>query len=477
LEYFISTHGARKGGADTALKTSDAGYLTRRLVDVAHDLVTVIKDCKTKDGITLRSSEIDDIVGATLFDRVLGRFLTKPLKNSSGKTLLKSGEMITKEYKDIFEKEEIKEVSVRSAVYCKADLGICQKCYGTDITTSKLVELGQAVGIVAAQSIGEPGTQLTMRTFHSGGTAASADITAGLPRVEELFEARKPKPTVEGLLAEFDGKIKIIKDEDGAGIMQLVAKDNLLVSQKIPKGHKAIVVNKAKIKAGDKLTEGKGARVLKAEYDGVVEIDKEESKFTLKYSQKQTAEHKLTRHIMRELIVKDGEEVKKGQLLSHGPLNLQTLYLLTDMERTHKYILSEIQKIYALQGRNINDRHVELIIRKMFSRVRIKSEGGSDELIPGDIISRAKFDSVGKELLAKDKKPPKAEKLLLGVTKAAFHSESFLSAASFQETVRVLVQSAVVGRRDKLRGLKENVIIGRLIPAGTGFKKKPSTKA
>jgi len=471
LEYFISTHGARKGGADTALRTSDAGYLTRRLVDVAHDLVTVIKDCKTKDGITLRADEIDDIVGTTLFDKALGRYLVKPLKNRAKKTLLKSGEMIMGEHKEIFEKEDIAEISVRSTVACKSELGVCQKCYGTDITTGQLVKQGEAVGIVAAQSIGEPGTQLTMRTFHSGGTAASADITAGLPRVEELFEARRPKPTVEGLLADFDGRVKIIKENDDLGVLQLTAKDDLSVVSKIPKGHKVIVKDKAKIKAGDKLTEGKGARALKAEYGGVVEMDKANDRLKIKYAQKQIVEYKLTRHIMRELVVKDGEVVKKGQLLSHGPLNLQALYHLTDMETTHKYILSEVQKIYALQGRNINDRHVELIIRKMFSRVRIKSEGDVDDFIPGDIVSHVEFEAASQEALSKGKKPPRAEKLLLGVTKAAFHSDSFLSSASFQETVRVLVQSAVVGRRDKLRGLKENVIIGRLIPAGTGFSK------
>ena len=411
LEYFISTHGARKGSTDTALKTSSSGYLTRRLVDVSQDIVVREDDCGTKKGITIyREDGLE--YGHKFGDRLFGRTALEDIKGKSGKVIVKRNEIIDRKSSEKIDADlSINAVKIRSPITCESQHGVCSKCYGLDLATNKTVERGTAVGIIAAQSIGEPGTQLTMRTFHIGGVAG-ADITHGLPRVEELFELRTPK--VEAIISEVNGKVKEIKKLD-------------------------------------------------KEYLVTIEYRNHSSKKTEKASYKvPKAAH---------LIVKIGDLVSQGQPLTEGYVNLRDLLALSGEEAVWRYILKEIQRVYVSQGAIIDNKHIEIIIRQMFSKVKIKDAGDSSEFINGDIVEKNHFLKENKKLIEKGKKPAKAQNLMLGITKSAIYSESFLSAASFQETTRVLVSTACEGKPDLLRGLKENVIIGRLIPAGTGFKK------
>jgi DNA-directed RNA polymerase subunit beta' len=405
LEYFISTHGARKGTTDTALKTASAGYLTRRLVDVSQDLVVREEDCKTKEGIDIVRSEGAQF-GLNFGDQVFSRTALDDIK-VGGKTLVKAGETIDKKTADILQAEKIEEVKVRSAITCKTLYGVCSKCYGYDLGNNQPVKLGSAVGIVAAQSIGEPGTQLTMRTFHTGGVAGT-DITHGLPRVEELFEARSPKG--RAFLAEEDG---IVDGIEAKGLLKAV-----------------------RIKSQAK---GKKEKVY---------------------------EYLVPR--LSVIFVKVGDEVKKGDQLSEGALDLKDLFSLRGSRSVEKYVVNEVLRIYNTEGSSINNKHVEVIVRQMFSRVKIK-EAGETDFVGGEIIEKSKFLEVNREAKKSGKQPAKAQQLLLGITKVALSTQSFLSAASFQETARVLITAASEGREDQLRGLKENVIIGKLIPVGTGY--------
>ncbi len=494
LEYFISTHGVRKGLSDTALRTANAGYLTRRLVDVSQDVIVMKDDCGDTEGVILTRQESNE-TGHSLEERIIGRYLAKDLKNNKGKAILKKGTLITEDTLKEIQDEEFDEVHIRSVLNCRLSRGICSKCYGYDLGYNKPVKLGTAVGVIAAQSIGEPGTQLTMRTFHTGGVAGQEDITQGLPRVEEIFEARPPKR--KALISDVDGKVKIetaqrtIQDESGkeivvanpqVKIIKIYYKSHEVVKYYLSEGLKAAQaeINKKltkkdikifakegnKIKKGDKIF-SIGKYIVKAEKSGTVEL-------TDKYIKISSPTKKVKEFIVPKGVniwVNDGNEVKKGTQLTEGSLDLQQLYKLKDRLEAQKYIIKEIQYVYSSQGQPLNDKHVEIIARQMFSRFFVVDAGGTD-LLPGEIVEQSVLDRVNKKAKKEGKKEARAEQLLLGITKASLTTDSFLSAASFQETASVLIESAVSGKVDYLKGLKENVIIGRLIPAGTGFKNK-----
>jgi len=406
LEYFISTHGARKGTADTALRTSSAGYLTRRLVDVAHDVIVAEEDCGDKTGLVVYKKDADLIEQDFVF-KIVGRTALETVEH--GKLVfVKKNEIIDwKTAKAIAEETGIERVVVGSPLTCKSPTGVCQKCYGWDLGRNALIKMGEAVGIVAAQAIGEPGTQLTLRTHHLGGIVGAGDITQGLPRIEEIFECRAPK---------------------GEAIMSL--------------------------------TEGKVISI--DEVQRIVKIQPSKKSG----SKKDTMEYKIPGRIA--IMVEKGQDIKENQPLCEGSLDLKKLYKSAGVEATQRYVLQEVQKIYSSQGVDINDKHVEVIIQKMFSRVRVKEEGDSD-WIRGEVVERVIFNEEAEKLKKEKKTPPIGTQILLGISEVALNSESFLSAASFQQTSRVLIKASLEGKEDKLRGLKENVIIGKLIPVGTGF--------
>ena len=464
LEYFISTHGTRKGLSDTALRTANAGYLTRRLVDVSQDAVILEKDCKDKEGLIITREECREPI-EPLFERSIGRVLLEDIKDKSGKkVVIKKNTLITKELSEEIVKADPDYIKIRSVLTRKAKRGICQKCYGFDLGYNKLVELGVAVGIVAAQSIGEPGTQLTMRTFHTGGVAAG-DITQGLPRVEELFEARIPKK--KAVLAPVTGVLEINNDN------QLVSKDQRLL--KIHPQNTRIAeydLNKntnLKVKDGQEVVKDEiifidKKKEIRSELAGVVKLTDKK----LKISGNKNEAIEVVVPAGYTLHVKDKELVNEGQTLTEGSVDLHELYELSGKLDVQKYIISEIKHIYSSQGQNLNDKHVELVVRQMFSRLLI-NDVGDTELLPGEVITNTQFIDANEKSKGET---ATGDILLLGITKAALTSDSFLSAASFQETARVLIDAAITGRIDHLRGLKENVIIGRKIPAGTGFESK-----
>jgi DNA-directed RNA polymerase subunit beta' len=462
LEYFISTHGARKGLTDTALRTANAGYLTRRLIDVAQDMIIRAEDCGDLEGVNILRSE-DEQMNEKMSERILGRYAASDVVDESGEIILKKGEMINKEAVAKIDEKGISSVKVRSVTNCKLESGICKKCYGWDLGRNKVVDQGQAVGIIAAQSIGEPGTQLTMRTFHTGGVAGEGDITQGLPRVEELFEARGIKESA--LITEIDGKIHIEENKDNK-IVRIVSskvKDDVVDIEK---------QDKVKVTNNEKVTEGKillvkGREKIKAKTDGIVRLA--EDKLRVEYEG--VVEKKYILPLQAVLWVKSGDEVISGQQISEGRVDLQKLFQLGGREAVQKYILKEVRYIYSSQGQDLNDKHVELIIRRMLSWVRVVKIGDSN-FLSGDIVDRVKFEKSKEELSAAGKILPEGTEVLLGITKASLATESFLSAASFQETAKILIDAAITGKKDELKGLKENVIIGKLIPAGTGFVKK-----
>ncbi len=412
LEYFISTHGARKGMADTALRTATAGYLTRRLVDVGQDIVVREDDCGDTEGNYIYREDSDE-VGQSFANRVEGRVVTEKIVNpKTNKTIVQKGKMISSENATEIEESGVEKIKIRNLVNCLTSNGVCQTCYGKDLGRGEMVELGQAVGIVAAQAIGEPGTQLTMRTFHIGGVAG-ADITQGLPRVDEIFEVRTPK--TKAVIAEFNGVIHEIETNK---------------KQKIIKVAKVDVGKKAKIKDSD---------IKKYTIPGVMNVK-----------------------------VEEGDLVVKGQVLSEGHIDLKKLFKISGREAIQRYIIKEVQEIYQTQGEGINDKHIEIIIRQMISRVRVINPGDTT-LLNGDIVEYERFMDVNAKAAQAGKEEAKGERMILGISKVALSTDSFLSAASFQETAKVLIDAATQGKVDHLKGLKENVIIGRLIPAGTGF--------
>jgi DNA-directed RNA polymerase subunit beta' len=478
LEFFISSHGTRKGLTDTALRTANAGYLTRRLVDVSQDVVVREEDCGDDQGVVLTKAESDEI-GEPLLVRILGRVALSDIKKPGGrKTIVKAGELITEEHVRELEAagEDLEEAHVRSLMTCRLQRGVCQRCYGYDLAYNKLVKLGTSVGIMAAQSIGEPGTQLTMRTFHTGGVAGK-DITQGLPRVEELFEARPPKQ--KAIMAEVSGKVKV--ETAAREIVQAVTGKQIVDTrpgQKTVKiEHSAVeeqnyVVGKdaevkvkdgGKVKIGQVLATKKNGEEVVSEYDGTASV-KKAGVVTVVYETPKVREYLIPPGYT--LYVKDGDEVQSGDALTDGNLDLQLLYKHKGKEAVQRYLSKEIQFIYASQGQKVNNKHIEIIIKQMFSRVRVIDPGDSD-LLPGEVVEKATFMEANEDEEVVTKAT--AEELFLGITKISLSTDSWLSAASFQETARVLINAAVTGKVDHLIGLKENVIIGRLIPAGTGF--------
>jgi len=475
LEYFISTHGARKGLSDTALRTANAGYLTRRLIDVSQDIVIIEEDCGTTEGVTL-TKKGSDALNLNLIDRIKGRYMAEKIVDpKTKKVIINKGEIVDSAKVVELKKLDLAEIKVRSMMHCQTVRGACQKCYGWDLAYNKPVGIGTAVGIIAAQSIGEPGTQLTMRTFHTGGVAG-LDITQGLPRVEEIFEGRPPKN--KAYISEVDGvvkfeetkkeankltrfkTIKIVSEEVGQDIYPLVAGKG-----KEKKEIKISVKDKQKVKKGELLfLDADGEKVI-AKKDGTVKIEKERVVVATKEKTGEVYQIPPEFH----LLVKDGELVTKGDALTNGSLDLKQIYHLKGKEAVQRYVVDEIQSIYSSQGQKLDDRHIELIVKQMFSRVLVK-EPGDTELLNGQRIEKDELTEANVKVGKKNGQEAKVEELLLGISKVSLSTSSFLSAASFQETSRVLINAAVEGRIDHLRGLKENVIIGRLIPAGTGYK-------
>jgi len=409
LEFFISTHGARKGLADTALRTADSGYLTRRLVDVSQDVIVREYDC-LKENEALRGVWVEDILNGKeviepFVDRIAGRYAAADITDpQTGEVIVRANEFITYDHCRRVEKAGVKGAYIRSVLTCKTRHGVCAKCYGADMSSGKLVSIGEAVGIIAAQSIGEPGTQLTMRTFHTGGVAGE-DITHGLPRVEELFEARKPKGLA--VISEIAGKVSVGD-------------------------------NKKKLE------------VTVTGEDGVSEI------YTIPFGSR--------------LKVKDGDIIEAGDEITEGSINPNDILKIKGAKGVQAYLLKEVQMVYRLQGVEISDKHIEIIIRQMLKKCKIEESGDTD-LLPGSLVDIHYFDAENERMLQAGKKPATAKRVLLGITKASLATDSFLSAASFQETTRVLTEAAIKGKKDPLLGLKENVIIGKLIPAGTGMKR------
>lgn len=458
LEYFISTHGTRKGLSDTALRTSDSGYLTRRLVDVSQDVIITEHDCADKEGVSISKKDAKTL-GESFADRIQGRVsLKKIIDIETGEVLVATNKIINEEVAAKIENIAIEKIEIRSALTCKTKWGLCQLCYGTNLATGELAKLGDAVGVMAAQSIGEPGTQLTMRTFHTGGVVG-ADITQGLPRVEELFEARAPKG--EAVLSEVEGKVRIRETETKkfitvfSDIMELDEYNTVDLTIEVKNGEQ--------VQAGEVLTTKNGKKPVKAKNAGKVQIIGD--KLTVQRAPEAKEYDVSSQTALR---VEDGEKVERGQQLTEGSWNLLTALKLLDERKIENYIISEVKQIYASQGQSINDRHIEIIVRQMFSRYQI-DDAGDTGFISGQIASRYLFDKENSNL-SKGQKSAKATRLLLPITKVAISTDSFLSAASFQETSRVLIEAATRGKVDELRGLKENVIIGKLIPVGTGFR-------
>ena len=406
-EFFLSTHSARKGSADTALKTADSGYLTRRLVDVSQDIIVREEDCGTENGVAVKAF-VNDKTGEViekLYDRIVGRYTNKKIVHPETKEVIADKlEYITENLADKIIAAGITEVEIRTTLTCNTVNGVCQKCYGRNLATGNIVEIGEAVGIMAAQSIGEPGTQLTMRTFHTGGVAGGEDITQGLPRIQELFEARIPKG--KATISEINGKVTKIEEDHG----------------------------KYRISVSNDL---------------------------------ETKEH-VTNYLAK-LRVALNDVVSAGDKLTEGAISPKELLSVTDPLTTQEYILKEVQGVYRGQGVDISDKHVEIIARRMISKIRIV-DAGDTLFLPGSLVNFREFTDGNKEIIIKGKRPATGRPILLGITKASLETDSFLSAASFQETTRILTDAAIRGKVDTLQGLKENVIIGKLIPAGTGVK-------
>ena len=465
-EYFISTHGARKGLADTALRTADAGYLTRRLVDIAQDIIINEHDCGTHDGVYIRRR--DDVAGQAMSSRLYSRLLAENVIDpKTGEVIGEYNEVIKQELARKIAATGIAEVKVRSPLTCELQHGICSKCYGLDLGRGAMVELGSAVGIVAAQSIGEPGTQLTLRTFHTGGVAAtSADITTGLPRVEEIFEARK-MPKGEAVVAEISGTLHINQSEKYADIREVTIEHSELVSDEysLPEDWKFAVKDEVEVKAGEVLATLDDAKIV-AQHGGRVRVEKKERKVVVSYDQNESTTYDVPN--TSRLLIKNNDKVEAGTPLTEGSLNPHRVLKIQGREACQMYLMTEVQKVYRSQGQNIHDKHFEVITRKMLSKVQV-TRPGDTKFLPGDTVDRLELRKINEQLLAEGKQPAKFSEVLLGVTKASLSTDSFLSASSFQHTIKVLAGAAIGSTTDPLFGLKENVIIGKLIPAGTGF--------
>ena len=452
LEYFISTHGARKGLADTALRTADSGYLTRRLADVAQDLIVSSIDDKTNEGLLITDSE-ENSIQARISERIVGRYPYQDvLDPKTGKVLADTETLISYELANKIQDAGVKEVLVHSPLGCKSKYGISQKSYGVSMASGKPVLLGEAVGIIAAQSIGEPGTQLTMRTFHTGGVAG-LDITSGLPRVVELFEARTPKGV--SILSEINGKTTLTVGPQGRTIkVTNVIKEE--IDYKL-NGSPSILKSGDWVDIGDSITKDDK---LSAEIHGIAKVKKS----SVSVSHEKTDEREYLIPAASQILVRDGEEVKAGQALTAGPKSPHDILRIQGHQACQRYLVDEVQAVYRSQGVSMHDKHIELIVRQMLRKVKIETTGDS-QFLPNELEDKIKFDEEVENLMSENKNPPTCSPVLLGVTRSSLKTDSFLAAASFQETARVLTEAAVSGSVDELRGLKENVIIGRLIPA------------
>jgi len=464
LEYFIATHGGRKGKSDTALKTAEAGHLTRRLVDATQDLIVNQNDCGTTKHHIIKLTDTERI-GMKLHNRIFGRIAAVDIINKKKEVIVKKDEVINAKLAIKIEENKIEEIGIRSPLTCNATGGVCQQCYGYDLGHNKLVELGTAAGIIAAQSIGEPGTQLTMRTFHMGGVAGESDMTQGLTRIEEIFEARNPKSPA--ILSGIDGKVKVTSEGQNTKI--IVRSQGPVESvYDLPENFLPEVKTGDKVKVKQVLAKtNQSGRLVRAEEEGEVTYA---DNLIIKVQTFTNIEKSYLVPKGKTIYVKNNQVVTKGEVLTSGSSNLKELRSLCGTYTTLKYIIEEIQKIYSSQGQSINDKHVEIVARQMLSKVRI-TESGDSKLVTGQTMDRIMVENIKKQLKADGKKPLMFEKLLLGLTRTALNTDSWLSAASFQETIKVLVEAATTKKVDHLVGLKENVIIGKLIPAGETFRK------
>ncbi|MCK4964130.1 MAG: DNA-directed RNA polymerase subunit beta', partial [Dehalococcoidia bacterium] len=471
LEYFISTHGARKGLADTALRTSDSGYLTRRLIDVSQEVIVNEEDCGTMAGIWA-SGPSDKSMLASLAERVVGRIASIPVAHpESGEIIVDRNEMIDEDKAREISGAGIARVQVRSPLTCQSRRGICKLCYGRSLASYELVSFGEAVGIIAAQSIGEPGTQLTMRTFHTGGVAG-LDITSGLPRVEELFEARAPKG--QAVISEIEGTIEVSRSEEGRKI-KVVSTEIYRDEYSIPKGYEVLVQNNDQVEAATVMArppavedEAKTdvAAPLIAPVGGKVEIKR--NKLSILYEEKEEREYVVSP--MTPILVENGATVEAGDQLTEGLVHPQDTLRIMGRESVQRYLVDEVQKVYRSQGVAISDKHIEVIVRQMLRKVKVDSPGDTG-FLPGELVDSLVYEDINAKVLAEGGEPATAQPVLLGITRASLNTESFLAKASFQETTRVLTEAAVMGSVDRLTGLKENVIIGKLIPARSEISK------
>ena len=463
LEYFMSSHGARKGLADTALRTADAGYLTRRLVDVAQDMIVNLMDCGTQNRLEIRRS--DDIGGQSISERIVGRCAGADiLEPDSGELIVARNELIDEEIAERIERADIPVAPVRSPLTCDLIHGCCALCYGRDLGTGEMVDIGAAVGIIAAQSIGEPGTQLTLRTFHAAGAVyAQGDITSGLPRVEELFEARR-KPKGESVMTEQGGILRIT-EQDGARVATVIDESMESEVHVLKDGWECLVEDRQEVKVRDKLASNDDETIV-AGMPGVIHL--EDQTVFVRNESREEYDYEIPANARLRKEIFDGMTVAPGEQLTEGSKNPHRILEVQGTEATQLYLLSEIQEVYRSQGVNIADKHFETVIRKMMCKVQVTKSGDS-ELLPGDLIDDRKLREINDALYAEGNEICKAQPVLLGITKAALETDSYLSAASFQHTIKVLAGAAIQGQVDPLHGLKENVIIGKLIPAGTGF--------
>jgi DNA-directed RNA polymerase subunit beta' len=456
FEYFVAANGGRKGIADRSLRTSSSGYLTRKLVDVAHDVIVRFDDCGYDgDGITVKRSDDRRLEYDT---RLFGRVAAKDIKDSKGETLVSKGEYITRDIAEKIDNSGIDEVAVRTPILCKAPLGICKKCYGLNLENGQETDMGKAVGVIAAQSIGEPGTQMTMQTFHKGGVQTT-DITQGLPRIEELFEARSPKAEAE--IASISGKVHIDRAEDDSATVTIVGEKSLTREYVVSDAKSVLVSDGATVKGGQAIFIDSDETEKQAPFDSVAKL--EGGILTLSGSIK--GEEIITVLPNVPILVNDGDTVSAGDQITEGSIDPKKLADSADILRAQKYILDQVQKVFNEQGVPIADIHIEIIIRQMARLGRVQESGDSEYLV-GSLVNRFVADKKNENLLAQEKRKTLVQPKLLGIKASALHTESFLSAMSFQEQVRVLTNSAILGKTDYLRGMKENVIIGRRIPSG-----------
>jgi DNA-directed RNA polymerase subunit beta' len=529
LEYFISTHGGRKGLADTALRTADSGYLTRRLVDVAQDVIIRVEDCGTEQGLWLRTSDAQGL-GASLPERVLGRWAAAPVVDpATGEIIVDIRQELKEDAVERIVAAGVQEVYVRSPLTCEMQHGLCQFCYGRDLARGELVPFGEAVGVIAAESIGEPGTQLTMRTFHTGGVAGTEDITQGLPRVEELFESRTPKG--QAIISDIEGVVDIRRDGDARAV-SVTSSEIFRDEYPIPRGYRHLVTEGVQVEAGQVLAQwvqkGEVVKEIVSSMAGQIHVAEESAYVRTAESQEvphdvpigykrlvedgaqvqpgqilaqrvqegqvrgevvasvggwfhREPERIVVYHEEREtrgyelppaarLRVQTGDRVQAGDQITEGPKSPREVLRIQGKEAVQIYLVNEIQGVYRSQGVHINDKHIEIIVRQMLRKVQIETSGDTN-LLPGELADRFRYEEINAKTMVEGGEPATAQTVLLGVTKAALSTDSFLSAASFQETTRVLTEAAIQGKTDRLRGLKENVIIGKLIPAGSGVRR------